>query len=116
MSESPLYNGVAGDAFEDDQGTDLLGPSDSSDSGSDLLGAHPLLPDLGDADPLTDRLWPEVEAAGSDAVGTGERATADGNDPVAGQDILPDRIIEPDDFGGIDPLGPPPGEAGDGRL
>ncbi|GAB1434926.1 hypothetical protein ABIC99_000068 [Sphaerotilus sulfidivorans] len=116
MSESPLYNGVPGDAFEDDLAADLLGPSDSSDSGSDLQGAQPLLPDAADGELLADRLWPEVEAAGSDAVGTGERATADGNDPVSGQDILPDRIIEPDDFGGVDPLGPPPGERDDGGF
>jgi len=54
--------------------SDLLGPSDNSDSGSDAVGT--------------------TEAYGdSDGVGTGERGAVDGPDIVEGADILPDRVV-----------------------
>jgi hypothetical protein len=55
------------------RGSDLLGPSDSSDSGSDALGTNELHGD-------------------SDAAGTGERGSAAGGDAREGGDILPDRV------------------------
>jgi hypothetical protein len=55
------------------RGSDLLGPSDSSDSGSDALG--------------TDELHED-----SDAAGTGERGSVAGADGREGGDILPDRV------------------------
>lgn len=54
--------------------SDLLGPSDNSDSGSDALGTG--------------------ESHGdSDSVGTGERGAVSGPDAVEGGDILPDRVV-----------------------
>jgi hypothetical protein len=54
--------------------SELLGPSDNSDSGSDTIGTH---------EPHAD----------SDAVGTGERASVDNDDEREGSDILPDRVV-----------------------
>lgn len=55
--------------------SDLLGPSDNSDSGSDTRGT--------------------TESYGdSDATGTGERAEAAGPEAPEGGDILPDRVIQ----------------------
>ena len=56
--------------------TNALGPSDNSDSGSDAQGAYG-----------TDEL-----ASDSDAVGTGERATAGDGMEKPGADIMPDHI------------------------
>ena len=76
MATSSILGGSK--APEDISGKDLhaLGPSDNSDSGSDAVGAY------GDDELSSD----------SDAVGTGERASAGlgRNQPDA--DILPDRI------------------------
>ena len=55
--------------------SDLLGPSDNSDSGSDTIGtseAH----------------------ADSDSRGTGERGAVAGADMKEGGDILPDRVVQ----------------------
>jgi hypothetical protein len=55
------------------RGSDLLGPSDNSDTGSDTVGTH--------------------EAhADTDSVGTGERANVS-QDFVEGADIMPDRVL-----------------------
>lgn len=76
MATSSILGGSK--APEEISGKDLhaLGPSDNSDSGSDAVGAY------GDDELSSD----------SDAVGTGERASAGlgRNQPDA--DILPDRI------------------------
>lgn len=56
------------------RGSDLLGPSDNSDSGSDALGTGEIHGD-------------------SDSVGTGERGAVSGPDAVEGGDILPDRVV-----------------------
>ncbi len=54
--------------------SDLLGPSDNSDSGSDALGTS--------------------ESHGdSDSFGTGERGAVSGIDAKEGGDILPDRVV-----------------------
>lgn len=56
--------------------TNALGPSDNSDSGSDAQGAY------GDDEMASD----------SDAVGTGERASAGAGLDPSDADILPDHI------------------------
>ena len=69
--------------------SDLLGPSDRSDSGSDSLGT------------VEDR-------ADSDSSGTGERGAVVGADAQEGADILPDRIVnlaEGEGFPEADPDG-----------
>jgi hypothetical protein len=56
------------------RGSDLLGPSDNSDTGSDTVGTH--------------------EAhADSDSVGTGERASVAQDSFEEGADIMPDRVL-----------------------
>ncbi len=62
------------------RGSDLLGPSDNSDSGSDALGTEEIHGD-------------------SDSTGTGERGVVSGVDGREGMDILPDRVVRlgPDD-------------------
>ena len=83
--------------------TGALGPGDSSDSGSDIAGAkrhefdrdteldnHAL--ETGDAEALSD----------TDRAGTGERASADGDETLSPDaDVLPDRI---DSFPSADEL------------
>lgn len=66
--------------------SDLLGPSDNSDSGSDASGTEEIHGD-------------------SDASGTGERGVVSGVDGKEGGDILPDRVVRlgPDDGTGNDP-------------
>lgn len=54
--------------------SDLLGPSDNSDSGSDTVGTS-------------------EEHADSDSRGTGERGAVAGSDAREGGDILPDRVV-----------------------
>ena len=63
--------------------SDLLGPSDNSDSGSDALGTEEIHGD-------------------SDSTGTGERGVVSGVDGKEGGDILPDRVVRlgPDDGSG----------------
>jgi hypothetical protein len=79
------------------QDTGALGPGDSSDSGSDVAGArrhefdrdteldnHAL--ETGDTD----------EQSNSDRAGTGERASADGDETLLPDaDVLPDRVDSP---------------------
>lgn len=54
--------------------SELLGPSDNSDSGSDTIGTSEAHED-------------------SDSRGTGERGAVAGGDAREGADILPDRVI-----------------------
>ena len=56
------------------RGSDLLGPSDNSDSGSDAAGTEEVHGD-------------------SDSTGTGERGVVSGMDTLEGCDILPDRVV-----------------------
>ena len=88
MATSSIQGGSQ--APEEISGKDLhaLGPSDNSDSGSDAVGAY------GDDELSSD----------SDAVGTGERASAGlGRDQPA-TDILPDHIEQaPGDDTDLDP-------------
>lgn len=71
---------------------DSLGPSDSSDSGSDVQGERPM-PTAAD-NPGELGAVPVVGSSDSDALGTGERASATGSGGDEPLDILPDRIID----------------------
>lgn len=81
---------------EEISGKDLqtLGPSDNSDSGSDAVGAY------GD----------DAMSGDSDAAGTGERASADGENNQADADIRPDHVEK---IASVDPDMDLDGEAGD---
>ena len=81
---------------EDISGKDLhaLGPSDNSDSGSDAVGAY------GDDELSSD----------SDAVGTGERASAGTGREYPDVDILPDHIERAPGAGADIDLDDPSGE------
>lgn len=73
---------------------DALGPSDSSDSGSDVQGERSVQGEGEHADQLGSLI---VDTrSDSDASGTGERASATGEDTVDGADIAPDRVIGPE--------------------
>lgn len=60
--------------------SDVLGPSDSSDTGSDAVGTR-------------------EDHADSDVGGTGERGSVYGPDAVEGADISPDRVVRMSDSG-----------------
>jgi hypothetical protein len=85
MAYSSILGGDPAPVQPSGRGSDLLGPSDNSDSGSDAMGTQ------------------EVHAD-SDGVGTGERGTVSGRDVVEGGDIAPDHI-ERMSAGGDDDLG-----------
>ena len=87
MASSSILGGERPALRPSGRGSDLLGPSDSSDSGSDSLGE--LGPDQMDSD--TDRF------------GTGERASADLSDSGRGLDILPDHVDRAS-RGGVDTI------------
>jgi hypothetical protein len=76
MANSSILGGERAAIQPSGRGSDLLGPSDSSDSGSDAMGE--LGPDQIDSD--------------TDRNGTGERASADLSDSGSGLDILPDHV------------------------
>lgn len=76
MAKSSLLGGERAPVFPSGKSTDLLGPSDSSDSGSDALG------EMG-VDELN---------SDSDRNGTGERGTVGLDGGTAGADILPDHV------------------------
>jgi len=108
-------------------GTEALGPSDSSDSGSDIQGAHGLAHDADrfglergtnedpDESRAADTGGPDVGDGNldsdSDAEGSGERAAAGRDTPIAdARDIDVDQVIE-DEGAGILEAG-----EGDGSL
>jgi len=74
MAYSSILGADPAPAQPSGRSSDLLGPSDSSDSGSDALGTA------------------EVHAD-SDGSGTGERGAVVGRDAAEGADIAPDRIV-----------------------
>ena len=80
MSYSSILGAAKAPSVPAGRDSDLLGPSDNSDSGSDALGTSELHGD-------------------SDSAGTGERAASaeDNGQAEPGQDILPDRVV------GLDP-------------
>ncbi|MED5620847.1 hypothetical protein [Ideonella sp. BN130291] len=106
MANSPLLGGERAAERPRGTSTDLLGPSDTSDSGSDITGAVGAVEtdelgfDGGSNDDI--RRAPGAGAdigdadldGGSDSGGTGERAEA-GRDTLREEapDIMPDRVI-----------------------
>ncbi len=74
---------------------DTLGPSDSSDSGSDVQGERPMATAPDNAAELG--ALPVESGTNTDSAGTGERASATGDEPPPAADIQPDRIIERSD-------------------
>lgn len=86
MAYSSILGGDPAPTQPSGRSSDLLGPSDNSDSGSDALGTH------------------EIHAD-SDGSGTGERGAVAGADAVEGADIAPDRIIRMDADGEEEELG-----------
>jgi hypothetical protein len=74
MAYSSILGGERAPTQPSGRGSDLLGPSDNSDSGSDALGTQ------------------EIHAD-SDGVGTGERGAVAGADAIEGGDIAPDRVM-----------------------
>ncbi len=77
MAYSSILGADPAPAQPSGRSSDLLGPSDSSDTGSDALGTQ------------------EVHAD-SDGGGTGERGAVYGADAIEGADIAPDRIVRAD--------------------
>ena len=90
MAQSSILGGNAAPTRPLGTGTDLLGPSDSSDSGSDVQGERALATDADDGG--SGALPAELDSD-TDASGTGERGAATGMEPRDGDDILPDRVI-----------------------
>src|SRR3954468_9275312 len=86
MAYSSILGGDPAPAQPSGRSSDLLGPSDNSDSGSDALG--------------TDELHGD-----SDGSGTGERGAVYGADAVEGADIAPDRVVRLDAGEDEDDLG-----------
>lgn len=95
MARSSILGGDTAASYASGKDVDSLGPSDSSDSGSDVQGERVMPTRPGRADELG--AVPVDLASDSDSVGTGERASADGNDGPDGADILPDRIVDTPD-------------------
>ena len=73
MGHSSILGADIAPTHPSGRGSDVLGPSDNSDSGSDAVGT--------------------AEAhADSDAAGTGERSSVAPRDIKEGSDILPDHV------------------------
>lgn len=101
MASSSILGGVSAPVHADGKDVDALGPSDSSDSGSDVQGERSM-PTTAD----NPGEWGAVVTEGgndSDASGTGERASAEGEPPRDGDDILPDRIVDAPGEDELDP-------------
>ncbi|MCG5075131.1 chemotaxis protein [Paraburkholderia tagetis] len=76
--------------------TESLGPGDSSDSGSDRVGAkrHDFDRDT-ELDNHALEAGPDEAQSDTDSSGTGERASADGDESLRpDSDVLPDEIEE----------------------
>ena len=92
MAYSSILGGDRAPAQPSGRGSDLLGPSDNSDSGSDARGT-------------------QESYADSDGVGTGERGAVSGPDAKEGADIGVDHIVrmnagDEDDLGAAIDDGP----------
>jgi hypothetical protein len=95
MTKSSILGGADAPRIAAGKDVDALGPSDTSDSGSDVQGERAM-----STAPDNAGEWGAVvidTETDTDATGTGERASADGDAPRDGADILPDRIV--DDLG-----------------
>ena len=95
MSQSSILGGERAPQQAKGRSAESLGPSDTSDSGSDIQGATRLKTDaeegeLGGATPIS------IDSD-SDAMGTGERASAVPDGARDGADIEPDRIASSKD-------------------
>jgi hypothetical protein len=90
MATSSILGGNAAPQRPSGTGTDLLGPSDSSDTGSDVQGERAFSTETDDGGAGA---VPAELDSDSDAAGTGERAAAIGTEPRDGGDIMPDRIV-----------------------
>ena len=87
--------------------TEALGPSDSSDTGSDALGAkrHDFDRDT-ELDEHALQGGEEEAASDTDRAGTGERASADGDENLRpDSDVLPDRVGEAGEIGELGDVG-----------
>lgn len=74
MAYSSIMGADKAPAQPSGRSSDVLGPSDNSDSGSDAMGT--------------------AESYGdSDSSGTGERGAVAGPDAREGSDLLPDRVV-----------------------
>lgn len=95
MATSPLTGRSPPQPEVEGKDVDALGPSDSSDSGSDVQGELPMatLPD----EPDELGAVPAELDTRSDAEGTGERASATGDDPRDAADIGIDKIRQGSD-------------------
>lgn len=99
MAQSSILGGSAAPRQPRGTTTDLLGPSDSSDTGSDIQGERPLATDADDGGMGA---IPADLDSDTDAAGTGERAASDGSDVPDAPDISPDRVVRASDE--LDPL------------
>ena len=95
MSQSSFVGGDRAPQQAKGRGSDVLGPSDTSDSGSDIQSASRLKTDteegeLGGATPID-------SDSDSDSMGTGERRSAVPGAGRDGADIGPDRIARSKD-------------------
>jgi hypothetical protein len=90
MATSSILGGDRAAPAIEGRDVDALGPSDTTDSGSDIQG---IVPSAGDRDDApASGIYAIEHDSDSDAMGTGERASAGGADSIDGADILPDHI------------------------
>lgn len=94
MSDSSILGGEPATQRAEGRDVDALGPSDNSDSGSDVQGERRMSTGADAPDELGG--MPVSLDGDSDSMGTGERASATGDEVMDGADIAPDRIFEPD--------------------
>jgi hypothetical protein len=90
MTKSSFLGGEPAARRAPGKDIDALGPSDSSDSGSDVQGEHSLHSEGEDAYQPGSLIVNTNND--SDASGTGERASATGQDLPDGADIMPDHL------------------------
>ncbi len=90
MAYSSIMGADKAPAQPSGRGSDMLGPSDNSDSGSDARGTEEVHGD-------------------SDSTGTGERGVVSGVDGKEGVDILPDRVVRLGPDGNLGDAGPDTG-------
>lgn len=99
MPNSSFLGGERAARHAQGKDIDALGPSDTSDSGSDVQGEFSMRGEGENADELGSLVVDTDND--SDASGTGERASATGQDVPDGADIMPDHVVGSAD--GVDP-------------
>ncbi len=95
MSQSSILGGDRAPRQADGRGSDVLGPSDTSDSGSDIQGATRFKTDTAEGE--MGGATPIETGSDSDSMGTGERAEAVPEGARDGADIAPDKIARSQD-------------------